>query len=180
MCRAGGRRSSALRLRGRSRCRAHLQRRDGSLRSAGRRSARRSARSSSELCRADVDLPGTLTREPSTIPVSYGGDAGRIWRLSRRLRGVPRTRWCGCTPRRAYRVYMLGFLPGFAYMGSVDRADRDAAARYAAPARARPGSVGIAGVADGHLSVRYAWRLADHRADLDEAVRFGARGAVSR
>lgn len=43
-----------------------------------------------------------------------------------------------------YRVYMLGFLPGFAYMGTVD-------ARIAAPRRTTPrvsvaaGSVGIAG-----------------------------------
>jgi inhibitor of KinA len=43
-----------------------------------------------------------------------------------------------------YRVYMLGFLPGFAYMGEVD-------ARIATPRRSSPrtktpkGSVGIAG-----------------------------------
>ncbi|MFM7357681.1 MAG: 5-oxoprolinase subunit PxpB [Sediminibacterium sp.] len=47
-----------------------------------------------------------------------------------------------CSP--TYRVFMLGFLPGFAYMGPVD-------ARIAAPRLARPrqkvpaGSVGIAG-----------------------------------
>ena len=45
---------------------------------------------------------------------------------------------------RTYRVYLLGFLPGFAYMGSVD-------ARIEAPRLAQPrlnipaGSVGIAG-----------------------------------
>ena len=45
---------------------------------------------------------------------------------------------------RIYRVYMLGFVPGFAYMGRVD-------ARIAAPRRRVPrdrvpaGSVGIAG-----------------------------------
>lgn len=45
---------------------------------------------------------------------------------------------------RTYRVYMLGFLPGFAYMGEVDE-------RIAAPRRSTPrtklarGSVGIAG-----------------------------------
>ena len=45
---------------------------------------------------------------------------------------------------RTYRVYMLGFLPGFAYMGEIDeriRADRKATPRTKVPA----GSVGIAG-----------------------------------
>lgn len=45
---------------------------------------------------------------------------------------------------RIYRVYMLGFLPGFAYMGEVD--DRIAAPRKATPRAVVPrGSVGIAG-----------------------------------
>jgi inhibitor of KinA len=49
---------------------------------------------------------------------------------------------------REYRVYMLGFLPGFPYMGTVDPA-------IAAPRHTRPrvkvpaGSVGIAGVQTG-------------------------------
>lgn len=49
---------------------------------------------------------------------------------------------------RDYRVFMLGFLPGFAYLGSVD-------ARIAAPRRFEPrlavpaGAVGIAGLQTG-------------------------------
>ena len=42
-----------------------------------------------------------------------------------------------------YRVYMLGFLPGFAYMGEVDA--RIAAARKIMPAPVAAGSIGIAG-----------------------------------
>lgn len=43
-----------------------------------------------------------------------------------------------------YRVFMLGFLPGFAYMGEVD--DRIAAPRKQSPrTRVTKGSVGIAG-----------------------------------
>jgi KipI family sensor histidine kinase inhibitor len=43
-----------------------------------------------------------------------------------------------------YRVYMLGFLPGFAYMGDVD--ERIAAPRLKTPRTMVPkGSVGIAG-----------------------------------
>jgi inhibitor of KinA len=43
----------------------------------------------------------------------------------------------------SYRVYMLGFLPGFAYMGPVD--DRIRAPRKPQPVPVAAGSVGIAG-----------------------------------
>lgn len=43
----------------------------------------------------------------------------------------------------AYRVYMLGFLPGFAYMGEVD--ERISIPRKSQPAQVAAGSVGIAG-----------------------------------
>ena len=42
-----------------------------------------------------------------------------------------------------YRVYMLGFLPGFAYLGEVD--ERIAFPRKPQPVTVLPGSVGIAG-----------------------------------
>lgn len=46
--------------------------------------------------------------------------------------------------KQTYRVYMIGFLPGFAYMGRVD--DRIASPRKAFPRTSVPaGSVGIAG-----------------------------------
>jgi inhibitor of KinA len=44
---------------------------------------------------------------------------------------------------RTYRVYMLGFLPGFAYMGEVD--DRISIPRKMQPENVAAGSVGIAG-----------------------------------
>jgi len=82
------------------------------------------------------------------IAVRYGGDAGPD------LADV--AAFARCTPAeviarhaaRIYRVYMLGFLPGFAYLGDVD-------ASLAAPRRATPrtrvpaGSVGIAGLQTG-------------------------------
>jgi len=47
-----------------------------------------------------------------------------------------------------YRVFMLGFLPGFAYMGSVDQ--RIATPRKSSPRTLVPaGSVGIAGIQTG-------------------------------
>jgi inhibitor of KinA len=42
-----------------------------------------------------------------------------------------------------YRVYMIGFLPGFAYMGEVN--ERIQMSRKPQPANVQPGSVGIAG-----------------------------------
>ena len=78
------------------------------------------------------------------IPVLYGGDAGPD------LDAV--AAFAGCAPETviarhsgsAYRVFMLGFLPGFPYMAAVDPT-------IAAPRRSTPrlkvaaGSVGIAG-----------------------------------
>ena len=78
------------------------------------------------------------------VPVAYGGDNGpdlddvaAFAKLSRRT-VIDRH----CAPE--YRVFMLGFLPGFAYMGNVD--ESIAAPRKATPRTRIPaGSVGIAG-----------------------------------
>lgn len=78
------------------------------------------------------------------VAVRYGGDEGPD------LRGVAQFAKCSEDEvvRRhtavTYRVYMLGFLPGFAYMGTVDR--RIAMPRLDTPRlRVPSGSVGIAG-----------------------------------
>jgi inhibitor of KinA len=97
------------------------------------------------------------------IPVEYGGTFGPD------LETV--ARYAGCTvadvirrhSERTYRVYMLGFVPGFAYMGRVD-------ASIAAPRRRVPrervpaGSVGIAGVQTGVYPVESpgGWQLIGH------------------
>jgi biotin-dependent carboxylase-like uncharacterized protein len=78
------------------------------------------------------------------VPVQYGGEAGPDL--------LELAQFANLSPQAAidahcstlYRVFMLGFLPGFAYMGGVD-------ARIAMPRRETPrmrvpsGSVGIAG-----------------------------------
>lgn len=83
-------------------------------------------------------------RQVVEIPVSYGGPDGPD------LDSV--AAFAGCTPEdvvrrhaaRTYRVYMLGFVPGFAYMGRVD--PTIAAPRHRVPREKVPaGSVGIAG-----------------------------------
>lgn len=78
------------------------------------------------------------------VPVCYGGPYGPD------LPAV--AAFAACTPdevvalhtARQYRVYMIGFVPGFAYMASVD--PRIAAPRRAEPRAAVPvGAVAIAG-----------------------------------
>jgi KipI family sensor histidine kinase inhibitor len=78
------------------------------------------------------------------ISVRYGGADGPD------LEAV--AAWAGCTSddviarhsASTYRVYMLGFVPGFSYMGRVDRSI--AAPRHRIPRERVPaGSVGIAG-----------------------------------
>jgi KipI family sensor histidine kinase inhibitor len=104
------------------------------------------------------------------IPVCYGGDHGPD------LDAVAAFAHCTADDvvRRhsdtVYRVYMLGFLPGFAYLGAVD--DVIAMPRRQAPRAAVPaGSVGIAGRQTGvypsespggwQLIGRTPWRMFD-------------------
>ena len=99
-------------------------------------------------------------RREITLPVCYGGargpDLADVARFARCSEEEVVERHCGAP----YRVYMLGFQPGFAYMGALDP-------RIAAPRRATPrvqvpaGSVGIAGRQTGIYSVASpgGWQL---------------------
>lgn len=60
---------------------------------------------------------------------------------------------------RSYRVFMLGFLPGFAYMGEID--ERISMPRKSIPEVVAPGSVGIAGKQTGiyPLASPGGWRI---------------------
>jgi inhibitor of KinA len=91
-----------------------------------------------------VDDRRNITRALVRIPVRYGGDDGpdlaEVAIFSKLSEAEVIARHTG----RVYRVFMMGFLPGFPYLGTVDPA-------IAAPRRATPrlrvpaGSVGIAG-----------------------------------
>lgn len=94
------------------------------------------------------------------IPVRYGGEYGPD------LEGV--AAWAGCSVAdviarhsgRTYRVYMLGFVPGFTFMGRVDKSI--AAPRHRVPRERVPaGSVGIAGEQTGvyPISTPGGWQL---------------------
>jgi KipI family sensor histidine kinase inhibitor len=99
-------------------------------------------------------------RAPVRIPVCYGGEFGpdlsEVARFARTTEDDVVVRHT----RPIYHVYMLGFVPGFAYMGLVD--SRIAATRLATPRiRVEAGSVGIAGAQTGiyPASTPGGWQL---------------------
>ncbi len=98
----------------------------------------------SSLRRAADTAPGAQQGSLVEIPVAYGGENGPDLQDVAAFANVsPQTVIeRHCAPE--YRVFMLGFLPGFAYMGTVD--ESIAAPRKATPRTRIPaGSVGIAG-----------------------------------
>ena len=82
------------------------------------------------------------------IPVCYGGEFGPDLEAVAAFGGVSADDVIALHAAPIYRVFMLGFVPGFAYMGIVDA--RIAAPRHGTPrVRVPAGSVGIAGVQTG-------------------------------
>ncbi len=78
------------------------------------------------------------------IPVIFDESSSLDLDYLSEFSGLPSEEVISIFLRRTYRVYMIGFLPGFAYMGDVD--ERIAAPRRASPRLSVPkGSVGIAG-----------------------------------
>ena len=83
-------------------------------------------------------------REPIPIPVEYGGEFGPDLPTVAEFGRCSEAEAVQIHSRKVYRVYMLGFLPGFAYLGTVDA--RIAIPRLDMPRlRVPAGSVGIAG-----------------------------------
>jgi KipI family sensor histidine kinase inhibitor len=82
------------------------------------------------------------------VDVKYGADAGPDLEEVAQFANLSSDEIVDVHSSTPYRVFMIGFLPGFAYMGSVD-------ARIAMPRRSTPrvrvpsGSVGIAGLQTG-------------------------------
>jgi KipI family sensor histidine kinase inhibitor len=94
------------------------------------------------------------------IPVRYGGVDGPDLPSVARLANCSEDEVVRRHAERIYRVYMLGFVPGFAYMGRVDSTivmPRHRVPRERVPA----GSVGIAGEQTGvyPISTPGGWQL---------------------
>ena len=94
------------------------------------------------------------------IPVVYGGPDGPDLAAVAEHAGISEADVVARHTARVYRVYMLGFVPGFAYMGRVDPAI--AMARHRVPRERVPaGSVGITGQQTGVYPVESpgGWQL---------------------
>jgi len=97
------------------------------------------------------------------IPVNYGGSYGPDLDVVATFAGCSVDEVIKRHSARTYRVYMLGFVPGFAYMGRVDASL--AAPRHRVPRERVPaGSVGIAGLQTGVYPVESpgGWQLIGH------------------
>ena len=93
------------------------------------------------------------------VPVCYAPRCAPDLEELARERGLSTGEVVHLHTTTVYRVYMLGFLPGFAYMGEVD--ERIALPRKATPQRVVAGGVGIAGRQTGiyPLSSPGGWQI---------------------
>ena len=92
--------------------------------------------------------PLATATAPVLIPVCYGGELGPDLEAVAAFASAGEDDVVRLHTAATYRVFMLGFVPGFAYLGIVD--DRIAMARRSSPrVRVPLGSVGIAGVQTG-------------------------------
>ncbi len=102
-----------------------------------------------EQTAAAADLPRGRTVE---LPVLYGGAAGPDLGNVAAHCHLSKEEVIALHSAREYPVYMLGFLPGFPYLGDMDA--RLQTPRLATPRRRLPpGSVGIAGMQTGVYSL---------------------------
>jgi inhibitor of KinA len=111
-------------------------------------------------CASLATLDEIGARTAIEIPVEYGGVNGPDLDSVATQAGCSIDEVVARHSERTYRVYMLGFIPGFAYMGRVDPSI--AAPRHRVPREKVPaGSVGIAGLQTGVYPVESpgGWQL---------------------
>ncbi len=93
-------------------------------------------------------MAGESARKVVEIPVCYGGEYGPDLQTIADHAGLTAEEVIEIHTSRDYLIYMLGFLPGFCYLGGLD--ERIHTPRLANPRiRIREGSVGIGGSATG-------------------------------
>ncbi len=118
------------------------------------------------------------------IPTRYGGEFGPDLDFIARHNGITSDEIIQIHTRDIYQVFMLGFAPGFPYLGIVD--EKIAAPRLETPRKRVPaGSVGIAGRQTGiyprespggwRLIGRTALKLFDPTQDPPTLLRAGDR-----
>jgi inhibitor of KinA len=116
------------------------------------------ARVEAEAAKPSSDT-GTV-RPAVRVPVCYGGELGPDLAAVAAFSHLSEAEVIAAHTARTYRAFMVGFVPGFAYLGIVEE-------RIAMPRRDTPrvrvpiGSVGIAGVQTGiyPMETPGGWRL---------------------
>jgi KipI family sensor histidine kinase inhibitor len=132
---------------------------------------------------AQADAP-SLEGRVIEIPVHYGGESGPDLEDVARQTGLSAGRVIELHTSVEYRVYFLGFSPGFPYLGGMPR--ELATPRLPAPRKRVPvGSVAIGGAQTGIYSVespggwrligRTVLRLFDAQADPPAVLQMGDR-----
>ncbi len=117
---------------------------------------RRLAALAGEVASVRAEPPRRVVR----IPVCYGGELGPDLDALAARAGLPAAEVVARHAAPVYRVYLLGFTPGFPYLGGMD--PRIACPRLASPRlRVPPGSVAIAGEQTGIYPVESpgGWRI---------------------
>jgi len=96
----------------------------------------------------DLEVEAATRGASVDVPVRYGGESGPDLSEVARFAGCSEDDVIALHAGRDYRVYLVGFVPGFAYMAEVD--SRIAIPRKAMPRTAVPaGSVAIAAAQTG-------------------------------
>lgn len=120
-----------------------------------------------ELTLADLGAAAPVEHSMIEIPVRFDVESGPDLSLVAEINSLSPESVLEIFTGTVYRVYMLGFLPGFSYMGEID--ERIATPRKSTPRALVPkGSVGIAGRQTGIYSLASpgGWQIIG-RTDLE-------------
>ena len=109
---------------------------------------------------AEAATPQAGCRRRWRVPVVYGGEFGEDLARLAELHGMGEERFAELHSRAVYRVHMVGFVPGFTYLGGLD--PRLATPRRKTPRQRIPaGSISIGGhqTAIGSIEAPSGWHL---------------------
>jgi len=100
-----------------------------------------------ETAYAASGMKAEIEKEIMNIPVCYHEDFGTDLRFVSENKNISIEEIIELHTSEVYRVYMIGFLPGFSYLGRVN--EKIALSRKPIPESVEAGSVGIAGTQTG-------------------------------